>query len=119
MLTILQARTSSTRLPGKVLMDLVGAPMLARQIERVRRARSIGALVVATSTDASDDAVAALCQGLAVACHRGPLNDVLARFAGALQAFGPSDHLVRLTGDCPLADPQVIDATIGRHLESG
>lgn len=119
MLTILQARTSSTRLPGKVLMDLVGAPMLQRQIERVLRAQSIGKLVVATSTDPSDDAVAALCQRLGVACHRGPLDDVLARFAGALEVFGPADHLVRLTGDCPLADPQVIDATIARHLESG
>jgi spore coat polysaccharide biosynthesis protein SpsF len=118
MLTILQARTSSTRLPGKVLRDLLGAPMLERQIERVLRARSIGRLVVATSTDPSDDAVADLCQGLAVACHRGPLDDVLCRFAGALEAFGPSDHVVRLTGDCPLADPEVIDATIARHIEA-
>src|SRR5689334_25311398 len=84
MLTILQARTSSTRLPGKVLRDLVGAPMLERQIERVLRAKSIGKLVVATSTDSSDDAVADLCRRLGVACHRGPLDDVLARFAGAL-----------------------------------
>jgi len=118
MLTILQARTSSTRLPGKVMRDLVGAPMLQRQIERILRAGSIGKLVVATSTDPSDDAVAALCQALGVACHRGPLDDVLGRFAGALEAFGPSDHVVRLTGDCPLADPEVIDATIARHLEA-
>ena len=119
MLTILQARTSSTRLPGKVLRDLVGAPMLERQIERVRRAKSIGRLVVATSTDASDDAVADLSRRLGLACHRGPLDDVLGRFAGALEAFGPSDHVVRLTGDCPLADPEVIDATIARHIEAG
>jgi spore coat polysaccharide biosynthesis protein SpsF len=119
MLTILQARTSSTRLPGKVLRDLVGAPMLQRQIERVLRARSIGKLVVATSTDPSDAAVADLCRRLEVACHRGPLDDVLGRFAGALEAFGPSDHVVRLTGDCPLADPEIIDATIAQHLEAG
>jgi spore coat polysaccharide biosynthesis protein SpsF len=119
MLTILQARASSTRLPGKVLKDLVGAPMLARQIERVLRAGRIGNLVLATSTDASDNPVAALARGLGVACHRGPLDDVLARFAGALEAFGPADHVVRLTGDCPLIDPEVIDATIARHLATG
>ncbi|HET9159674.1 MAG TPA: glycosyltransferase family protein [Caulobacteraceae bacterium] len=119
MLTILQARTSSTRLPGKVLRDLVGAPMLERQIERVLRARRIGKLVVATSTDPSDDPIAELCDRLGVACHRGPLDDVLARFAGALEAFGPADHIVRLTGDCPLTDPEVIDATIARHLDAG
>jgi spore coat polysaccharide biosynthesis protein SpsF len=119
MLTILQARTSSTRLPGKVLRDLVGAPMLERQIERVLRAKSLGRLVVATSTDPSDDAVAGLCDRLGVACHRGPLDDVLARFAGALKAYGPTDHVVRLTGDCPLADPDVIDATVARHIETG
>src|SRR5436190_7018380 len=119
MLTILQARTSSTRLPGKVLRDLCGAAMLARQIERVQRARRIGTLLVATSTDPSDGGVETLCQSLGVACHRGPLNDVLARFAGAIETFGPTDHVARLTGDCPLADPDVIDATIARHLESG
>jgi spore coat polysaccharide biosynthesis protein SpsF len=119
MLTILQARTSSTRLLGKVLLDLVGAPMLERQIERVLRANRIGRLVVATSTDASDDAVAALCDRLGVAYHRGPLDDVLARFAGALETFGPTRDVVRLTGDCPLTDPQVIDAVIAKHLETG
>ena len=110
---------SSTRLPGKVLKPLAGAPMLQRQIERVLRAKRIGALVVATSTDRSDDPIAALCSDLRVACHRGPLDNVLARFQGAVDAFGPTDHVVRLTGDCPLADWEVIDATIARHLETG
>jgi spore coat polysaccharide biosynthesis protein SpsF len=118
MLTILQARMSSTRLPGKVLAPLAGAPMLQRQVERVQRARRIGRLVVATSADRSDNPIEALCQEIGVACHRGPLDDVLARFQGALEAFGPTDHLVRLTGDCPLADWEVIDATIARHLET-
>ena len=75
MLTILQARMSSTRLPGKVLMPLAGAPMLARQIERVRRASSIGTLVVATSDHPSDDPLVLLCRSLEVACYRGPLHD--------------------------------------------
>jgi spore coat polysaccharide biosynthesis protein SpsF len=119
MLTILQARMSSTRLPGKVLRPLAGAPMLQRQIERVRRARRIGRLVVATSTDPADDPVEVLCLELRVACYRGPLDDVLARFQGAVEAFGPTDHVVRLTGDCPLADWDVIDTTIACHLETG
>jgi spore coat polysaccharide biosynthesis protein SpsF len=111
-LAILQARTSSRRLPGKVLLPLAGAPMIVRQIERVRRARRIDRLVVATSDDPSDDELARTLAGADVAVHRGPLNDVLARFTGAVAAFGPADHVVRLTGDCPLADPAVIDATI-------
>ena len=113
-LAILQARTSSSRLPGKVLLPLAGAPMIVRQIERVRRARRIDALVVATSDDASDDELARTLAAAGAAVHRGPLTDVLARFTGALAAFGPADHVVRLTGDCPLADPAVIDATIAR-----
>lgn len=117
-LAILQARMSSSRLPGKVLKALAGAPMILRQIERVRRARRIDALLVATSGEASDDPLAKALEGAGIAVFRGPLDDVLARFALALDAH-PADHVVRLTGDCPLADPQVIDATIALHLESG
>jgi len=105
---------SSTRLPGKVLMPLAGAPMIVRQIERVSRARRIDRLVVATSEDVGDNALAAIVRREGVAVHRGPLDDVQARFVGALEAFGPASHVVRLTGDCPLADPDVIDATIER-----
>ena len=117
-LAILQARMSSTRLPGKVLMPLAGAPMLVRQMERIDRARCIDRLVVATSTDPSDDAIAQTCRREGVAVHRGPLDDVLARFVGALDAF-PADHVVRLTGDCPLADWDVIDATIDAVVARG
>jgi len=118
-LAILQARTSSSRLPGKVLLPLVGAPMILRQIERVRRSRRIDKLVVATSDDASDDALARTLAGAGVAVHRGPLDDVMTRFLGALTAFGPAEHVVRLTGDCPLADPAVIDATIDAVMAAG
>jgi spore coat polysaccharide biosynthesis protein SpsF len=119
-LAILQARTGSQRLPGKVLADVLGRPMLARQIERVRRAKRLGALVVATSDEPSDDAIAALCAALGVRCFRGPLGDVLARFAGAAHAFTePPAHVVRLTGDCPLTDPELIDAVVELHLASG
>ena len=114
-LAILQARTTSTRLPGKVLLPLAGAPSMQRQIERIRRAERIDRLVVATSTDPSDDPVADLAAALGLDVHRGSLADVQQRFVGALDAF-PADHVVRLTADCPLADPQVIDATIAHVL---
>ena len=110
---------SSTRLPGKVLRPLAGAPMILRQIERVSRSARIDALVTATSDQTSDDDLALTLQGAGVSVFRGPLDDVLARFAAALDAFGPADHVVRLTGDCPLADWTVIDAVIDRHLKAG
>lgn len=118
-LAILQARTSSSRLPGKVLRPILGQPMLFRQIERLRRAETLQAIVVATSDDPSDDALAALCADMGLACHRGSLNDVLARVHGACLRYGPARHVVRLTGDCPLADPAVIDMVVRRHLASG
>ena len=111
-LAVLQARMSSTRLPGKVMADLAGAPMILRQIERLGRARRLDRVLVATSTDPSDDGLAAMLTLHDVPVHRGPLDDVLARFEGALKAFGPVEILVRLTADCPLADPEVIDATV-------
>lgn len=117
-LALLQARLSSTRLPGKVLLPLAGAPMLLRQIERVRRARRIDQIVVATSLEPSDDPLVDVLKEAGLAVHRGPLADVLARFVGALDVW-PADHVVRLTGDCPLIDPEVIDATIALHLGEG
>ncbi len=115
-LGVIQARTSSRRLPGKVLKPLLGAAMLARQIERVQRSQKLDDLVIATSTEVTDDAIAELCRRLRLNCFRGSLNDVLDRFYNAAKAAAP-DHVVRLTGDCPLADPQVIDAVIKLHLE--
>lgn len=117
-LGILQARISSTRLPGKVLKPILGEPMLVRQIERVRRAATIDRLVVATSTDTGDDSLAALCARIGVDCVRGSLDDVLDRFCQAAQRH-PAEHLVRLTGDCPLADPEVIDAVVRFHIDGG
>ncbi|HEX8569531.1 MAG TPA: glycosyltransferase family protein [Caulobacteraceae bacterium] len=118
-LAVLQARMSSTRLPGKVLRDLVGAPMLARQVERLRRAERIDRLVIATSDQPEDEPVARLGADLGLGVHRGSLDDVLSRFIGALDAFGPAEHVVRLTGDCPLADPELIDRLIALHVEQG
>ncbi len=115
-LAILQARMSSTRLPGKVLADVVGAPMILRQIERLRRSRRLEGIVVATSDDPSDDGLAEMLPLHDVAVHRGSLDDVLARYAGALEVF-PAPVVVRLTGDCPLADPEVIDAVIDAVID--
>jgi spore coat polysaccharide biosynthesis protein SpsF len=117
-LAILQARMSSSRLPGKVLMPILGEPMLARQIERARRAATIDRLVVATSTERSDDPVAALCTRLGVDCFRGSLDDVLDRFCKAAERYAP-EQVVRLTGDCPLIDPEVIDDVVRFHLAGG
>ncbi len=117
-LAILQARMSSTRLPGKVMAPLVGAPMIQRQIERVAASVRIADLVVATSDQSSDDPLAAFLKGQGVNVYRGPLDHVLNRFVGAAAAFGPTEHIVRLTGDCPFADPEVIDATIEACLHA-
>ncbi len=118
-LAILQARMSSTRLPGKVLRPLAGGPMILRQIERTRRSRLIDRLVVATSDDKTDDVLTDVLEGKGVEVFRGPLDDVLARYLGALEAKGPADHVVRMTADCPFIDWQVIDAVIQAHVEAG
>jgi spore coat polysaccharide biosynthesis protein SpsF len=118
-LTILQARMSSTRLPGKVMKPILGQPMMARQIERLRRARHLGALVVATSVGAEDTVVAAEAARLGALVHRGALLDVLGRYAGALAEHGPAEHVVRVTADCPLTDWTVFDQVVELHLTSG
>ena len=117
-LAILQARMSSTRLPGKVMAPILGRPMLLRQLERVQRAASFDRLLVATSSSPSDDAIARLCADHAITCFRGALHDVLDRFVQAAKPHSP-EHLVRLTADCPLADPDVIDRVVEHHLNGG
>lgn len=115
---VVQARLGSTRLPGKVLLPVAGAPMLLRQLERLRRCRTLDRLVVATSEVGADDAIARMCGEHGVACRRGSLEDVLDRFRGAALAEG-AEVVVRLTGDCPLADPAVIDHIVEVFLASG
>jgi spore coat polysaccharide biosynthesis protein SpsF len=110
-LGILQARLSSTRLPGKVLAPILDRPMLLHQIERVRRAQSLNDLVVATSEHPEDDLIFGLCCEHGIRCARGSLDDVLDRFVTAARPFSPG-YVVRLTGDCPLTDQDVIDAVV-------
>ena len=117
-LGILQARCSSTRFPGKVLASILGEPMVLRQVERLRRSECLDELVVATSVDPSDDPLVRVLRDAGVEVRRGPLDDVVERFAGVAAEF-PADQLVRLTADCPLADPTVIDTVIRTHLARG
>jgi spore coat polysaccharide biosynthesis protein SpsF len=93
--------------------------MIARQVERLRRSRRLDRLVVATSTDPSDDALAQACDSLGVEVVRGPLADVLARFAGVLAVYPAATAVVRLTADCPLADWNVIDELIDLREAQG
>lgn len=109
---IIQARMSSARLPGKVLLPINGRPMLSYMIERVKQARRIDKVVLATSSDRSDDGIAEFCREERVLCYRGNLDDVLDRYYQAAK-LSEGDVIVRLTGDCPLIDPQMIDAVVG------
>lgn len=108
---------SSTRLPGKVLAPVAGQPMLARQIERVSRAHRLDRIVVATSLEEEDNEVVALCKELSIECYRGSLKNVLERYFGAAIAVG-AKSIVRLTADCPFADPEVINNLVA-FFEAG
>jgi len=109
---------TSTRLPGKVMKPILHRPMLLRQIERIRRARSLSHLVVATSDAPTDDPLADACRDANIDVYRGSLDDVLGRFVGATRRFNP-DHVARLTGDCPLTDPAVVDRVVTHHQACG
>lgn len=114
---IIQARRSSTRLPDKVLLEIAGKPMLAHVVDRARRARLLDDVVVATTTDPADDAIALLCQERGYPCYRGSLHDVLDRYYQAACLFD-AQVIVRLTGDCPMIDPDLIDQVAGAFQES-
>ena len=114
---LLQARMSSTRLPGKVLMDLLGQPMILHQLKRIKRSNLLDDIIVATSSEKTDDDLAGICRSAGFKVYRGSLGDMLDRFTGAIQGRQCS-NIVRLTADCPLIDPYVIDDVIRCHLDS-
>ena len=114
-IAIVQARMTSTRLPGKVLLPLAGKPVLAHVVERLSYCRMLAGTVVATTVDSSDDAIAAFCESERVAFYRGSLEDVLDRFYQAANRHG-ADPIVRITADCPAIDPVVVDAVIAGFL---
>jgi len=105
---IIQARMSSTRLPGKVLLPLGGVTVLEHTIGQVKKAKHIGRIIVATSDSADDDAIAKLCKKIGVPVFRGSLSDVLDRYYQTAKKFG-AEHIARVTSDCPVIDPAIID----------
>jgi len=114
-LCVVQARTGSSRLPGKVLMDLGGRPMLAFMLDRLTTL-DVDDVVVATSALDRDDPVADLAHAAGRPVVRASESDVLDRFAVALAAY-PAEHVVRLTADCPLTDPEIVATVVAHHLE--
>lgn len=106
-----QARLSSTRLPGKVLADVAGKPLIQRVVERTRAARLVDEVIVLTSEEPSDDPLAQAMDELGIPCRRGSLPDVLSRYGALLQDYGP-EYVVRVTGDCPLVESSFIDAQL-------
>ena len=115
---IIQARMSSTRLPGKVLMPLAGKPVLAHVVQRSQACRKVDEVVVATSTDLSDDAIEQWCAYNQVHCYRGSLNDVLDRYYQAAKLHG-ANVIVRITADCPAIDPHTVDEVIQGFIQGG
>lgn len=113
---IIQARMGSTRLPGKILLEIAGLPMLAWVVERSRRAKTLDEVVVATTVEREDYIVAQFCEDQGYAYVRGDNLDVLSRYMKAAQTF-KADIIVRLTADCPLMDPDVIDRTMHAFLK--
>lgn len=113
----IEARMSSSRLPGKILMDVCGEPALGRLVSRLRRARRLDDIVVATTQSAADDAVETWARSFGVHVHRGSEDDVLARVTEAQQSLR-SDLTVEVTGDCTLIDPEIIDLGIETFLEN-
>lgn len=117
-LAIIQARMSSSRLPGKVLLEMGGKPMLQHVIERTRLAHSVDETLLATTSDPSDDPLAEFAARQGIPCSRGSLHDVLDRYYQAARPFG-AQAIVRVTADCPLIDPEIIDQTVNLLNRSG
>jgi spore coat polysaccharide biosynthesis protein SpsF len=115
---IIQARMKSTRLPNKVLAPIQGEPMLIWVVERAMLAKTVDEVVVATTTDNSDDAIVNQCKAREIAVYRGDPEDVLDRFWNTAMTFN-ADVIVRLTADCPLMDPELIDETVKAIIDVG
>ena len=113
---IIQARMTSKRLPGKVLRSVCGKPMLEYLLERLNQCENVAKIVVATSSDPSDEPIADFCSAMNVSCFRGPLLNVAERFYDILIEFG-FDKFVRISGDSPLLDQRLIDSGIRLFLD--
>ena len=117
-LTIIQARKGSTRLPSKVLLDLQGKTVLEHVISRIQRSRLTGQILVATTVNREDLPIVKLCADLGVSVYCGCEEDPLERYYQAARLFGAA-HIVRIKADSPLIDPEIVDAAIELHLASG
>jgi spore coat polysaccharide biosynthesis protein SpsF len=114
-IAIIQARMGATRLPGKVLEDIVGQPMVARVVNRACRAKMLNAVVIATTTQLADNIIVRLCKDRGWFFFRGSKEDVLDRYYQAATAF-QADVIVRVTSDCPLIEPKIIDKVVSKFL---
>jgi spore coat polysaccharide biosynthesis protein SpsF len=115
--TIIQARISSTRLPGKVMLPILGKPLLIRMFERVKSAEQAGEIIIATSTNRDDDEIEKLCELEKIKCFRGHLTDLLDRHYQVGKIFD-ADAVVKIPSDCPLIDPKVIDKVLHFYIEN-
>ena len=115
---IVQARMGSTRLPGKVLLQIDGVPLLKIMLERVAKASMIDETIIATSSLGRDNEISEFCYQNGVSCFRGNEEDVLSRYYQCASKVN-ADTIVRLTSDCPLADPEIIDDAIALFLQTG
>jgi len=116
-IAIIQAHMGSTRLPGKVLIDIIGKPMLWHVVSRVRYAEHINNLVIATTTNRNDDKIVDFCKLYNIDCYKGSEEDVLDRYYQTAK-FWQADSIVRITSDCPLIDPKIINKVISVYLEN-
>lgn len=113
---IVQARMTSTRLPGKVLRTVLDKPLLEYQIERIRRVKLADEIVIATTINNADKSIINLCERLSISYFRGSEEDVLGRYHATAQAYG-GDVIVRVTSDCPIIDPKIIDQIIRFYFD--
>ncbi len=114
---VIQARMGSTRLPGKVLRSLCGQPVLWHIVRRMKKVRGLNDIVVATSTSIQDQAIIEFCNNNDIKWFAGSENDVLDRFVQAARSFD-SDQVVRITADCPLIGPELVEQLIKLHIET-
>jgi spore coat polysaccharide biosynthesis protein SpsF len=115
--TVIQARMSSSRLPGKVMLPIMGKPLLLRMVDRVQSAKQIGQLVIATSTNKDDDEINLFCDENNLACFRGHLTDLLDRHFQVGKLYN-AEAVVKIPSDCPLIDPSIIDKVIQTYINS-
>ncbi|MDV2583345.1 glycosyltransferase family protein [Alkalibacillus haloalkaliphilus] len=114
---IVQTRMGSTRLPGKVLKPVLSKPLLEYQVERLRRTECLDQIVIATTTQAEDQTIVDFSKELSIPYYRGSEEDVLSRYVEAANHYD-ADVIVRITSDCPIIDPQVIDQVVSYYLEN-